>query len=351
MVPVSAAFLVVPGLTGGGFGDDALRAARHFDEASLVRQGDDCLFNSFTAGTPVQTENGLVPIEEIRVGDKVLAQDPETGETGYFEVVDLTHHPTDDILRITIDDDGHDALAPEVMEITPGHPVYVEGKGWVDAEKLVVGDRLRRTDGGWAEVREVERVVLATPKLVYNFTVKGMHTYFVLEVGVLVHNVDCLPTSANGYLGAAEGFPNTPRLGDPVFYPSTPKRGQDLTELLDKAATDPSLTTNKEYIYAIEKSGNIRVGNHHDIVHSQLVNGANVYGAGEIHFGAAGQIIEINAHSGHYSGILRRIQALQQGKTIPKFGPQFRDYLEKLLREEYNLQTSPDLFNHPSFHN
>jgi hypothetical protein len=82
------------------------------------------------------------------------------------------------------------------MEITPDHPVYVEGKGWLWAENpstslrasLAVGDRLRRADGGWAKVLAVERVKLAEPELVYNFTVKGPHTCFVLEVGVLVHN-------------------------------------------------------------------------------------------------------------------------------------------------------------------
>lgn len=53
---------------------------------------------------------------------------------------------------------------------------------------LAVGDRLRRSDGGMAKVLVVERVKLAEPEAVYNFTVKGPHTYFVLEVGVLVHN-------------------------------------------------------------------------------------------------------------------------------------------------------------------
>jgi hypothetical protein len=77
------------------------------------------------------------------------------------------------------------------MEITPDHPVYVEGKGWLGAENLAIGDRLRRADGGWAKVLAVERVRLAEPKQVYNFTVKGPHTYFVLEAGVLVHNDAC----------------------------------------------------------------------------------------------------------------------------------------------------------------
>ena len=174
------------------------------------RLNPGCPGNSFTAGTPVETEEGQKPIEEIKVGDKVLAEDPETGEQGYFEVVALTNHPTDEVLRVTLDVDNEDgdneddvqlntktdddqptkrpADQPTTMEITPDHPVYVEGKGWLWAENLTIGDRLRRSDGGFAKVLAVERVKLDEPELVYNFTVKGPHTYFVLEAGVLVHN-------------------------------------------------------------------------------------------------------------------------------------------------------------------
>ena len=35
------------------------------------------------------------------------------------------------------------------MNVTPEHPIYIEGKGWLNAEKLVIGDRLRQIDGGW----------------------------------------------------------------------------------------------------------------------------------------------------------------------------------------------------------
>jgi hypothetical protein len=38
-----------------------------------------------------------------------------------------------------------------------------------------------------ARVLAIERVELDEPQLVYNLTVKGTHTYFVLEAGVLVH--------------------------------------------------------------------------------------------------------------------------------------------------------------------
>ena len=79
------------------------------------------------------------------------------------------------------------------MEVTPEHPVYVEGKGWLWAENLSIGDRLRRADGGMAKVLAIERVALDEPEVVYNFTVKGPHTYFVLEAGVLVHNCGDAP--------------------------------------------------------------------------------------------------------------------------------------------------------------
>ena len=63
------------------------------------------------------------------------------------------------------------------MHVTPEHPIYIDDKGWLNVKRLVIGDRLRRIGGGWATVLAIERVVLDTPEIVYNFTVKGPHTY------------------------------------------------------------------------------------------------------------------------------------------------------------------------------
>lgn len=83
----------------------------------------------------------------------------------------------------------------EVMEVTPLHPIYVEGEGWLNAENLEAGDRLRLADGGMAKVLAIEHQQLSTPVVVYNFTVATFHTYFVLDLQVLVHNVEhCNPT-------------------------------------------------------------------------------------------------------------------------------------------------------------
>ena len=122
------------------------------------------------------------------------------------------------------------------MEITPDHPVYVEGKGWLWAENLAVGDRLRRADGGWATVLAVERVKLAEPELVYNFTVKGPHTYFVLEVGVLVHNASCGDIE--------EGYVWRPNQSDPNLSP-TKKR---LREIPDNPDYYQNITPNSSSV-------------------------------------------------------------------------------------------------------
>ena len=45
------------------------------------------------AGTPVWTDQGLLAIEKISVGDRVLAQDIETGELGYKPVLRTTTRP------------------------------------------------------------------------------------------------------------------------------------------------------------------------------------------------------------------------------------------------------------------
>ncbi len=79
------------------------RAALSGDSGSGLSSRLNNCANSFTAGMPVETEQGQKPIEETKIGDKVLAEDPDTGEQGYFEVVALTNHPTDEVMRVTVE--------------------------------------------------------------------------------------------------------------------------------------------------------------------------------------------------------------------------------------------------------
>ena len=135
----------------------------------------------FSGDTEVYTSDGLVCIEEISVGDEVLAYDYETGETELKEVLNVWVKETDEILHVSTSDG-------ETIDTTTNHPFYVEEKGWVAAGDLVVGDTLVTVDGDEVEVTDLQLEKLAEPILVYNLEVEDFHTYFVSEYGVLVHN-------------------------------------------------------------------------------------------------------------------------------------------------------------------
>ena len=135
----------------------------------------------FTGDTEVYTSDGLVCIEEISVGDEVLAYDYETGETELKEVLNVWVKETDEILHVSTSDG-------ETIDTTTNHPFYVEEKGWVAAGDLEIGDILCTVDSDKIEVTDTELEKLDEPILVYNLDVADFDTYFVGEYGVLVHN-------------------------------------------------------------------------------------------------------------------------------------------------------------------
>jgi hypothetical protein len=158
----------------------------------------------FVAGTIIKTEKGDIAIEEIQVGDYVWAHNPETGETELCKVVQTFQNQTTELIVIN--------TGSEAIEATPEHPFYVPdcnelranttglGIGWVKAKDLRPGDSLLLLDGTTLTILSVAHKHLDTPITVYNFEVEGFHTYFVGDIGLLVHN-SCLPDS---YSGSAE---------------------------------------------------------------------------------------------------------------------------------------------------
>jgi RHS repeat-associated protein len=141
--------------------------------------------NCFTAGTKVLTDEGEKNIEDIEVGDRVLAKDENDpdGELAYKEVTNLYRNQRDDIIKLHVGE--------QVIETTDNHPFWVEGKGWVFADELQVGDKLQKADGNNLTIDKVEFVKLDEPVTVYNFTVADYHTYYVTDIGIWVHNTNC----------------------------------------------------------------------------------------------------------------------------------------------------------------
>jgi hypothetical protein len=130
----------------------------------------------FLAGTLVRAQTGLVPVESLKAGDRVLSQDQDTGELAYKIVVRTTIRPPSPMTRIK-------TLAGDIVA-TLGHPFWVDGHGWKMAKELTVGDLLHSLSGA---VR-IDNVEPAGDQQAYNLVVDGFNTYFVGQQGLLVHD-------------------------------------------------------------------------------------------------------------------------------------------------------------------
>jgi len=141
----------------------------------------------FVAGTTVLTTLGNKAIETIQVGDTIPCVDHITGETAEKRVVTTTVNKVDRLIELDIDG--------EIIQCTETHPFQVKGKGWVDACNLNPGDIVYTKDWNTAVVKSMGLLELDEPVEVFNFEVEDCHTYFVGELGVLVHNT-CLNKQA-----------------------------------------------------------------------------------------------------------------------------------------------------------
>jgi len=146
---------------------------------------------SFAAGTEVATGSGEKAIEEVAVGDTVLAYNEETGEEGEYPVTHLFTRIAPESLVVTVGE--------EEITTTPEHEFYT-ANGWIEAEDLSVGDTLVRLRGKTATVTDLES---RDSTRVYNFEVDEAHTYYVSDKQVLVHNPsgDCNVHTRKRYFG------------------------------------------------------------------------------------------------------------------------------------------------------
>ncbi|MGW1201644.1 polymorphic toxin-type HINT domain-containing protein [Streptomyces cyaneofuscatus] len=147
--------------------------------------------NSFTPGTKVVLADGTTkPIEDVKIGDEVLATDPETGETRAEKVTaEIMGDGAKNLVKITIDTDGDRGTKTADITATDGHPFWVPELGkWIDATELQPGQWLRTSAGTHVQITSVKR--WTTTATVHNLTVANIHTYYVLAgaTPVLVHN-------------------------------------------------------------------------------------------------------------------------------------------------------------------
>ncbi|MCK2216279.1 DUF6531 domain-containing protein [Actinomadura sp. ATCC 31491] len=147
--------------------------------------------NSFIAGTPVlMADSSTKAIEDIKIGDRVVATDPASGRTEPKQVTALITGQGDKTLsEITLDIDGGHGDKTGIITATDRHPFWVPALSeWLGAGQLKPGMWLQTSSGTYVQVVAIR--LWTSVRYVYNLTTEGLHTYYVLAGGaaVLVHN-------------------------------------------------------------------------------------------------------------------------------------------------------------------
>ncbi|MCT9078513.1 ricin-type beta-trefoil lectin domain protein [Streptomyces fulvoviolaceus] len=215
-----AAFGAVGGAGGHGLLQGMQKGANAI--AGKLLSGCSKLGNSFVPGTLVLMADGTTKaIEDVKLGDKVMATDPETGETRAEEVTaTILGKGVKHLVKVTVDVDGEKGDKTATVTATDGHPFWVAELGeWIDATDLASGEWLRTGAGTSVQIAAVERwtTLYAT---VHNLTVAGEHTYYVLAgaTPVLVHNcggaVPSHPTTCDCANGGVPKVRNGKLAGD-----------------------------------------------------------------------------------------------------------------------------------------
>jgi RHS repeat-associated protein len=158
--------------------------------SKVVTSGSKVCKNSFLPGTLVLMADGSYKaIEEIQLGELVLATDPETGYTAVQPVTALiTGDGLKNLVHIGTDTDADGNL--EWVTATANHPFYVPDRGWVDADNLTIGDLLISDDGTLIEIFELDSETRVA--IVHNLTVDVIHTYYIVfgKQTALTHNTN-----------------------------------------------------------------------------------------------------------------------------------------------------------------
>ena len=239
-----------------GLTDDAIEAIEEGVEATAEAEASICAkaggeVSCFVSGTLVHTEVGLIPIEEVEVGDFVWAWDASCGSWCLAEVERiLVREYEGDVTTIVVGDVAIESTGdhpfwvvagdclsdrPAAEHVPPEEILLTAHGRWVDARYLRVGDQLRAREGGDTVAASIstrqERLT------VYNLAVTRLRTYAVGACGVLVHN----RTDGNFFAEGAGGASTGATKRGPKPWPTgahNQKIAQRIKELKNKLGPD-----------------------------------------------------------------------------------------------------------------
>lgn len=222
--------------------DAANTAGRSADDV-MEGAGAACRMNSFDAGTLVLMADGShKPINDVKLGDQVIAADPETGERGPRKVIDLIRHGgAHTMVDVELSDGSQ-------IDATDKHPFWVTSEGeWVDAIDLQPGDVV--TTASEATLTVTSTAVSQADLTAYNLTVADLHTYHVGVADVLVHNTECPFDSVAGpggeVLPLPKGATGTPTANGKGMTYAIPERTDGLNSRVTQVRVMQPVTTGK----------------------------------------------------------------------------------------------------------
>lgn len=181
----------------------------------------------FKEGTLLVDEDGnSKAIESFQIGDAVLSFDNSTNTFINKRVDDVITLSAQSLVVIHLEDG-------RTIEVTQEHPLYSNQRGWIPAQDLVVGDRLKTQDSE-AQIASIEIQSFDDEFPVYDLSIEDTHNYLVLgneeglevgDSGILVHNCNTAKEfSAGVIVGAAETIPG---VAHPPKGSSTFESGRD----------------------------------------------------------------------------------------------------------------------------
>ena len=203
------------------------------ESTSVTEDAADSCLNSFTAETPVLMADGTEePISDVKVGDRVLATDPQAEVSELQPVAALIRHTgLHTMVDITLSDGSN-------ITATDHHPFWdASTQAFTYAINLHPGDAVLGEGGRTLSVRTVHDY--NEYLTAYNLQISGIHTYYAGTTPVLVHNScgDPFLTPEGEAHVAARHLPGGSMVDESsgLFH-----EGTDLHQLVEDAASSPA---------------------------------------------------------------------------------------------------------------
>lgn len=136
----------------------------------------------FVTETLVHTQHGIVSIEQLHSGDRVIIN---SSDQLSYAVTHTTTNIADRYIKITIKD--------SFLCVAPDQKVYVLNKGWICAEDLIISDKLLCADKKYICCDEIETI--NEPCKMYAISVES-HIFCITEHCIIVHNAEPVGTIA-----------------------------------------------------------------------------------------------------------------------------------------------------------